>query len=86
MQTQKISLKIKSQHLSDAQKEEMWNVYRKYYSESKEIFLLRIPQYSQFSLELIHGKIIGFSSISSISTDVAKKPHAHNYLYTPELA
>ena len=86
MQTHKISVKIASMHLSDAQKEEMWEVYKKYYSISKTSFMKRLLTYRQFNLELMEGKITGFTSICSTHTDIEDKPHAHNSLYTPEMA
>lgn len=86
MQTQKISVKIASMHLTDAQKEEMWNVYKRYYSVSKNSFMNRILTYHQFALELTEGKIVGFTSLHTSYTDKNAKPHAHNILYTPEMA
>lgn len=86
MQHQKISVDIRSTHLTDAQKEEMWNVYKRYYSSSKDSFFLRIPRHNHFSLELVAGKIIGFTGLPTKSPEIEERKPSHSFLYTPELA
>lgn len=86
MQTQKVSVNITSQHLTDAQKEEMWNVYRRYYSASKTSFMMRIPEHNLFSLELDDGKIVSFKGLCTQDLGLGLKSSSPNLLYTPELA
>ena len=59
----KTKIKFTDTNLSDSVKEEMWNVYRKYYSYSKEYFLERMKQNNHFALYLNKGKIIGFAGL-----------------------
>jgi len=63
MQRSKIKVSIVSNQLSTSQKEEMWDVYKKYYSYTKESFMKRIPKNNYFSLYSVEGKIVGFTGL-----------------------
>ncbi|MEZ4953980.1 MAG: hypothetical protein R2825_10440 [Saprospiraceae bacterium] len=54
---------VKQQALTEAQKEEMWHVYKHYYHYSKIYFMERINQNTHFSLYLNNGKIGGFTGL-----------------------
>lgn len=63
MKKAKIKVSIVGNELSPAVKEEMWEVYSKYYDYSKAYFMGRMEKNNHFSLYTVENKIIGFTGL-----------------------
>jgi RimJ/RimL family protein N-acetyltransferase len=73
MKKAKIQVTITTNELSEATKEEMWQVYHKYYHYSREYFMQRIHRNNYFSFYTIDGRIIGFTGLRINRTEVHDK-------------
>ncbi|MFT4667362.1 MAG: hypothetical protein ACI8YQ_004291 [Polaribacter sp.] len=71
----KISINITDNQFSAATKEEMWNIYKKYYNYSKSSFMERVANNNHFSLYTNQGKIVGFTGlrINKVQSDKKSK-------------
>lgn len=63
MKNTKIEVSITSNEIAMTKKEEMWNIYRKYYTYTKESFLARIDRNNYYSFYTANGKIVGFTGL-----------------------
>ncbi|MEZ5038793.1 MAG: hypothetical protein R2828_02845 [Saprospiraceae bacterium] len=73
MKKNKIKVSIVSNELSPAVKEEMWDVYSKYYDYSKAYFMERMEKNNFFSLYTVEGKIVGFTGLRINRTTINGK-------------
>jgi hypothetical protein len=58
-----IKVTIRDNNLSQAVKEEMWEVYRHYYFYDKEYFMQRITKNNFYSFYTVNDKIVGFTGL-----------------------
>ena len=56
MKNTKIEVSITSSDTAMARKEEMWNIYHKYYNYTKEEFLARFDRNNYYSFYTVEGK------------------------------
>lgn len=70
MKKAKITVSIVSNELSPAVKEEMWNVYHKYYDYSKAYFMQRMEKNNFYSLYKNGEEIVGFTGLRIDRTSV----------------
>ena len=65
---------LSSKTISEPVKNEMWNIYQKYYSYSRDYFMQRIPQNTHFAFFYDQEKMIGFTGlrINKIKTNGKK--------------
>lgn len=63
MKRANLTVVLKPNNLTEAQKVEMWNVYQKYYHYSKESFMERIPKNTHYSFYYDGNKLIGFTGL-----------------------
>jgi hypothetical protein len=75
----KISINITDNQFSAATKEEMWNVYKKYYTYSKDDFMNRIAKNSHFAIYTHAGKIVGFTGLRITRTKIEGKSSLFMY-------
>jgi hypothetical protein len=73
MKSPKIQVEITSNDLSEATKEEMWQVYQQYYHYDRDYFMERIDRNNYFSFYLEDGKIVGFTGLRINRTSVGRK-------------
>ena len=73
MKSPKIQVQITSNELSEARKEEMWQVYQQYYHYDRDYFMERIDRNNYFSFYLKDGKIVGFTGLRINRTSVGRK-------------
>jgi hypothetical protein len=73
MKNSKIQVSITGNQLSEEVKEEMWQVYHKYYHYSREYFMQRIERNNYFSFYRSEGRIIGFTGLRINRTSVGQK-------------
>lgn len=66
----KIKVTITSNQFSDAIKEQMWEVYQKYYHYTKSDFLARIEKNNFYSFYKKDNKIVGFTGLRIDKTKV----------------
>ena len=71
----KVSIKITGNQFSASTKEEMWNIYKKYYNYSKNSFMERVAMNNYFALYTNQGKIVGFTGlrINKVQSDKKRK-------------
>ena len=75
MKGSKIQVRITTNELSEATKEEMWQVYQKYYHYKRTYFMNRINQNNYFSFYLEDGKIVGFTGLRINRTSVGRREY-----------
>lgn len=73
MKKAKIQVTIRTNELSEATKEEMWQLYRQYYHYSREYFMQRIHRNNYFSFYQVEGRIVGFTGLRINRTEVHNK-------------
>ena len=73
MKNASIQVTITSNDLTESTKEEMWNVYQKYYHYSREYFMQRISSNNSFSFYKVEGKIVGFTGLRINRTEINKQ-------------
>lgn len=73
MKKAKIKVSIVGNELNPALKEEMWEVYSKYYDYSKAYFMERMEKNNFFSLYTVEEKIIGFTGLRINRTTINGK-------------
>jgi len=69
----KISINIKANNFTADTKEEMWNIYKKYYNSNKEDFMKRIETNNQFAIYKHKGTIVGFTGMKINRTKIDGK-------------
>ena len=79
MDNQKIQVSIVCNDFSTSVKEEMWNVYHKYYHYTKESFMARIRKNNYYSFYKVNGKIIGFTGLRISRAMIDGKKHLFIY-------
>ncbi|GJM34802.1 MAG: hypothetical protein DHS20C18_38030 [Saprospiraceae bacterium] len=70
MKKPRIQVTITSTELTEATREEMWKLYRKYYHYSRESFMQRISLNNYFSFYTVDGRIAGFTGLRINRTEV----------------
>ncbi|MCG8330006.1 MAG: hypothetical protein MI974_20080 [Chitinophagales bacterium] len=75
MKSSRIQVRITSNELSEATKEEMWKVYKKYYHYERSYFMNRINQNNYFSFYRIDDKIVGFTGLRINRTSVGHREY-----------
>ncbi len=69
----KISINITDNQFSASMKEELWNIYKKYYNYNKDDFMKRLAKNNQFAIYKNKGNIVGFTGLRIDRTTIDGK-------------